>query len=171
DAIEREGIRRAREAIAQADHILVMQDDREPVGDESGAHVGSFPAHNPRTWIRNKIDLTGAAPGKTETDGGPVLRLSLKTGAGVDALKLHLKECAGYRGGEEQVFIARRRHLEALDRGQVGIERGLDLLDVGQAELLAEELRIAQQALSEITGTFTNEDLLGRIFAGFCIGK
>jgi tRNA modification GTPase len=169
DLIEREGIRRAREAIAQADHILLMEDDREPLG--GGQLPEGLPGHIPLTRIRNKIDLTGAEPGAAAVTGGTLFRVSLKTGAGLEALKRHLKECAGYRSDDDQVFIARRRHLDALEAGRGGIERGVGLVASGDAELLAEELRIAQRALSEITGAFSSDDLLGRIFAGFCIGK
>lgn len=169
DLIEQEGVRRAREAIAQADHILLVQDDRESAETESWP-VG-LPPDIPLTRIRNKIDLTGTVPGSSDSDGGVVVNVSLKTGVGLDALIQRLKECVGYRNDGEQVFIARRRHLDALEAGRGGVERGLGRLREGDAELLAEELRIAQQALAEITGEFTSEDLLGRIFAGFCIGK
>ena len=92
-----------------------------------------------------------------------------KTGEGIALLKQHLCDAVGYHPQDEGVFIARRRHLDALSRARVAIEAGYDCLGAG--ELLAEELRLAQQALGEITGTFSNEDLLDQIFSSFCIGK
>lgn len=101
-----------------------------------------------------------------------VIYLSAKTGDGMDLLTGHLQKAVGFHPEDEGVFIARRRHLDALQRAQTAIEAGYHCLTgMGAGELLAEELRQAQQALGEITGTFTNEDLLDRIFSSFCIGK
>jgi tRNA modification GTPase len=98
--------------------------------------------------------------------------LSAKTGAGINALRAHLKDCMGFQPAGEGTFMARRRHLDAMTRARAHVARGRTQLRQERAgELLAEELRLAQQALGEITGEFTSDDLLGRIFASFCIGK
>ncbi|QSA95995.1 tRNA uridine-5-carboxymethylaminomethyl(34) synthesis GTPase MnmE [Methylococcus sp. EFPC2] len=168
--VEREGIRRARAAIAQADRILLLSDDRET--DEGDECLAELPERMPVTRIRNKIDLSGRAPGIRESGHGVEIDLSVKTGEGLELLRRHLKECAGYDAEAGQVFIARRRHLDALDRARDAILSGLTQLRLNQApELLAEDLRQAQQALGEITGAYTTEDLLGKIFSSFCIGK
>ncbi len=170
DLVEREGIRRAREAIAKADLVLLMIDDRWP---ETGEDLLSdVPENLPVIRVLNKIDLTGRAAGLSETATGLTISLSVKTGVGLDDLRQHLKQCAGYDSGAGEVFIARRRHLDALARAHQAVASGLRHLQGACApELLAEDLRLAQQALSEITGAFTTEDLLGRIFGSFCIGK
>lgn len=101
-----------------------------------------------------------------------MLALSAKTGAGIDTLKAHLKECVGFRTNDLNVFIARRRHLDALKRASKNIQTGHHhLSETGSGELLAEELRLAQNILGEITGQVTSEALLGEIFSSFCIGK
>jgi len=170
DLVEQEGIRRARGEMAIADRVLWVYDDCGgfvPAQLESAA----LPAGVPLTLVRNKVDLSGAAPGLA---GGepPTIAISAATGAGLDALRAHLKDCAGYQGAGEGEFIARRRHLDALERVRVSLDRARDvLLDRGAAELVAEDLRQAQNALGEITGAFTPEDLLDRIFSSFCIGK
>lgn len=170
DPVEREGIRRARAAIEQADRILLMSDDRE--ADEGAECLAELPEKTLVTRIRNKIDLSGRAAGLHESERGVEIDLSAKTGEGLDLLRQHLKDCAGYDAEAGQVFIARRRHLDALDRARTAILSGLAQLRLNQApELLAEELRLAQQSLGEITGAYTTEDLLGRIFSSFCIGK
>lgn len=170
DVVEQEGIRRAREAIAKADRVLLMQDDRH--GEDEQELLADIPSAIPITRIRNKIDLTGKPAGLSETAAGTEISLSVKSGAGLEALRLHLKQCAGFDSGAGEVFIARRRHLDALSRAQLAIIQGLAQLQGPCApELLAEELRQAQLALSEITGAFTPDDLLGRIFSSFCIGK
>jgi len=171
DDIETEGIRRAREQIERADRVLLVLDDA--AGAELPSEVlKHVPPALPRTVIRNKIDLTGRAAGATNSTGAVEIALSAKTGAGVDDLRQHLKACMGFQSAGEGTFMARRRHLDAIRRAQVCIQRGkAQLQETRAGELLAEELRLAQQALSEITGEFTPEDLLGRIFSSFCIGK
>jgi tRNA modification GTPase len=122
--------------------------------------------------IRNKIDLSTANPGLTQTDVGMEVRISAKTGAGIDRLREHLKSCMGYQSQQEGIFMARRRHLQALDTAAEHLAQAIYQLQVLQAgELVAEELRLTQLALSEITGEFSSEDLLGKIFSSFCIGK
>ena len=172
DEIESEGIRRARMQMERAVRILLLVDDSAAdtaAFDEAQPHL---PAHVPRTLIRNKVDLSQRTPGIRDTEHGPELALSAKTGLGIDALRTHLKQCMGYQSAAAGTFSARRRHLDALRRARTHVEQGRAALTQRRAgELLAEELRQAQQALSEITGEFTSDDLLGRIFTSFCIGK
>jgi tRNA modification GTPase len=171
DEIESEGIRRAHEQMRRADRVLLVLDDtsHETLPPEVLRHV---PEKLPRSVIRNKIDLTGRAPGVTRTENETEIALSARTGAGMDQLRQHLKECMGFQSAGEGMFMARRRHLDAIRRAQACLLQGQARLRESRAgELLAEELRLAQQALSEITGEFTPEDLLGKIFSSFCIGK
>jgi tRNA modification GTPase len=169
DIVEREGIRRARAEIERADRVLLLIDDREP--EQADALLRDLPARLPVTRIHNKIDLTGHPPGLAETPDGMAVFLSAKTGAGLDDLLRHLKAAMGYESDAEGVFMARRRHLDAIARAQGFLDSAARQLDLRAAELLAEDLREAQNALAEITGEFTSDDLLGRIFASFCIGK
>ncbi len=172
DPIEAEGVRRARAAMQSADRILLLVDDQQDLAQQRAALQPHLPAGLPCTLVRNKIDLTGRPPGAQGSAHDLSIALSAKTGAGVDALRAHLKDCMGYRPAGEGTFMARRRHLEALARARQHVAHGRAQLAQQRAgELLAEELRLAQQALGEITGEFTSEDLLGRIFASFCIGK
>jgi tRNA modification GTPase len=173
DDIEREGVRRARAAIEQADHVLIVIDDSEPRPADS-ALLQQLPSGIPRTILRNKIDKTGRAPGLTKpaTASAPAeLAISAITGAGLDALRAYLKNCAGFTPNEAGTLSARRRHLEAIERARAHIDSALTQLQRRHGELAAEELRQAQLAFNEITGEFTSEDLLGRIFSSFCIGK
>jgi len=165
DRIEAEGIRRARDALAHADAVLWIQDATDP---EPGGPDEAVPEGASITIVRNKIDLSGDPPDMI--DG--VVNLSAKTGAGVDALRTRIRELAGYQNQGEGAFTARRRHLDALQRAAGHFASGRRALDESAAgELLAEELRLAQEALGEITGAVSSDDLLGRIFCEFCIGK
>jgi len=165
DRIEAEGIRRAREALANADSVLWIQD---ATATHQEAPRESLPAGVPVTVVHNKVDLSGDTPGLW---GGDVY-LSAQTGKGVDALRQRIRELAGYEGRGEGAFTARRRHIEALQKAALHFATGRRELEQSKAgELLAEELRLAHQALGEITGTFTADDLLGKIFSEFCIGK
>lgn len=171
DPVETQGIQRAWAEIVRADRVLLVVDDHAGVGDEDRAILQRMPENLPVTVVHNKIDLSGRAAAQWEDEVGDHVALSAKHGAGIDLLKRRLAEQMGYRGGEG-VFMARRRHLDALRRADAFLLQGQNSLHQRRAgELLAEDLRLAQQALSEITGEFTNEDLLGRIFAEFCIGK
>ena len=169
DVVEQEGMRRARAEIVQADHVLLLIDDTEPYGTD--LLLADIPAHLPLTHIHNKIDLSGRPAGHQMAEKNAVIYLSLKTGEGMELLFQHLKSCVGYAEASEGVFMARRRHLDAIDRAVVAVHRAVENFNSGVLELLAEELRLAQNALSEITGEFSSDDLLGRIFADFCIGK
>ena len=172
DIVELEGIRRAWNEIQTADRILMVVDDRYGLTAEDRALRARLPADTGVTVIYNKIDLSGREPDLQEGGWGTEILLSAKTGAGLEVLRQHLKACMGYRGASEGGFMARRRHLDAIGRAGEALDRARYQLEVARAgELVAEELRLAQNALSEITGEFTSEDLLGRIFASFCIGK
>ncbi|RKT44116.1 tRNA uridine-5-carboxymethylaminomethyl(34) synthesis GTPase MnmE [Thiocapsa rosea] len=169
DLVEREGVRRAREQIDQADLVLWVYDAAEgpdPLTRES------LPARVPVTRVRNKIDLYGMPPGSSEVETGTEIALSAKTGEGLDLLQSHLRDRAGLGALTEGAFVARRRHLDALHRGLAHLRSAQDALaQAAGAELVAEDLLQAQHAFGEITGRFTSEDLLGRIFSSFCIGK
>lgn len=172
DVVELEGIRRTQLELQQADHILLLVDDQAGISEQDHAILAALPADKPLTVIRNKIDQTGHPPQISYENGRTCISLSAKTAEGMSLLTQHLCNTVGFQPEEEGVFIARRRHLDALQRAQNAIETGYDCLTgMGAGELLAEELRQAQQALGEITGTFTTEDLLDRIFSSFCIGK
>ena len=172
DPIEQEGVRRAWREIERADRVLLLVDDQSGPGAEDRAILQRLPAQLAVTVVRNKIDLTGHAAQMTDVPEKPEIRLSVKTGAGLDLLETHLKRVMGYRGNGEDHFMARRRHLDAIARAVAHLDAGaLQLSQYRATELLAEELRLAQQALAEITGEFTSDDLLGRIFSSFCIGK
>jgi tRNA modification GTPase len=174
DAAEEEGVRRARTEMRRADRVLYVQDATR-VGERSAAEIAAeleeLPTDVPVTLVFNKIDLTGAAAHATQ--GAPTqIFLSAKTGVGLDLLRAHLKESAGYRDSESGALAARRRHLDALKRAQALVQSAAEVLQRPQTfELFAEDLRLAQRALGEITGEFTSEDLLGAIFGSFCIGK
>ncbi|MGA7801572.1 MAG: tRNA modification GTPase, partial [Gammaproteobacteria bacterium] len=172
DPVEREGIRRAWQAIEGADRLLLVVDDCLGWSEEEDAIVRRLPVELPRTVVYNKIDLSGAAPAVAGDPSSAEVHLSLRTGAGLDRLREHLKSAMGYQDGTQGAFMARRRHLDALARARGHLDEGRRQLETNRAgELLAEELRQAQQALGEITGEFTSDDLLGRIFSSFCIGK
>ena len=168
DRVEAEGIRRARNAMANADAVLWIQDATDAGHD---ALDEALPQDIPVTIVRNKIDISGDEPGVVEGDP-PCVMLSAKTGAGVDALHERIQALAGFRDTGEGAFTARRRHVHALRAAAGHFEAGRAALETGRAgELLAEELRLAQQELGSITGEVTSDELLGRIFAAFCIGK
>ncbi len=165
DRIEAEGIRRAREALASADAVLWIQDATD---DEHSLRDEELPDGVPVTIVHNKIDLSGDGAGLSDGE----VWLSARTGEGLDGLRRRIRELAGYEGRGEGAFTARRRHVRALRRAAGHFDAGRRALaDTGSGELLAEELRLAHRSLGEITGAFTADDLLGRIFADFCIGK
>lgn len=171
DIVEAEGMRRARTEIARADRVLLVVD---ATSDVTGAlrEIAPVSASQPVTIIRNKIDLSGEAPAIVSHGNCETIFLSVRSGKGMDLLREHLKRVAGFHGQDNDLFIARRRHLEALAAARHHVEQGARALHGSRAgELLAEELRLAQQKLGEITGEFGNEELLGRIFSNFCIGK
>ena len=176
DEVEQIGIERAWQEIEQADRVLFMVDstttnetDPEKLWPE---FIERLPKNMPVTVIRNKADLTGEALGYSEEEGYALIQLSARTGEGVTLLREHLKQAMGFSSSTEGGFLARRRHLQALEKASEHLNNGqYQLITFHAGELLAEELRLAQEALSEITGQFTSDDLLGRIFSSFCIGK
>jgi tRNA modification GTPase len=171
DEIESEGMRRARAAMERADRILLVVDDSVSNDAEVRELLRQLPSHSARTLIRNKIDLSQRAASRNEKPPVAEVALSAKTGAGIALLREHLQACMGFRPAGEGTFMARRRHLQALSLARDHLLLGQQRLQTGAGELLAEELRLAQHALGEITGEFTNEELLARIFSSFCIGK
>jgi tRNA modification GTPase len=171
DAAEAEGIRRAHGEMRRADRICYVIDGSEP-GAADAPPAEDLPSGVPVTVVHNKIDLTGAVPHADEQASPPRIYLSARTGAGIDLLRTHLKFRAGYLGAESSTFAARRRHLDALGRARALVDSAAKASGESRSlELFAEDLRLAQAALGEITGEVTSEDLLGAIFAGFCIGK
>lgn len=166
DRVEEEGIRRARKALQSADAILWIQDATEAKQADLNEDL---PEGVPVTVVRNKTDLTGDVAGYTEED---TVYLSAKTGEGLEALRQRIRELAGYQNLGEGAFTARKRHLDALERAAMHFATGRTALEETRAgELLAEELRLSQHALGEITGAVSSDDLLGKIFREFCIGK
>ncbi|MFO8141449.1 MAG: tRNA uridine-5-carboxymethylaminomethyl(34) synthesis GTPase MnmE [Marinobacter sp.] len=178
DEVERIGIARAWDEIRQADRILLMVD--ATTTDKTEPHeiwpdfIDQLPTNAPVTVIRNKVDLSAepigisAEPHQT----APVIRLAAKEAKGLEVLRDHLKQCIGFASTTEGGFLARRRHLDALERARDSLLQGQAQLEgYGAGELLAEDLRAAQDALGEITGHLTPDDLLGKIFSSFCIGK
>ena len=169
DPVEQEGVRRAWLEIEKAERILLVVDQQQPNDDNL---LENLPKSIEITRIHNKIDISGEVAGIKETENGIHVALSAKTGAGIDQFKTHLKECMGFEQSTEGKFMARRRHLTAIDTAHESIKAAQTNLQTVQAgELIAEELKTAQNALSEITGEFSSDDLLGRIFSSFCIGK
>lgn len=185
DVVEQEGIRRALAAIEQADRVLLMVDaSQEQVDNDNLDAYLDTPFFSPLrqalersslTLIQNKIDLAGQAPAllpAAQAGGAAVIRMSARQQLGMDLLRQHLKDCMGYQPEGEGSFIARRRHLDALDRAHDCLQQAAwQLNNHGAAELVAEDLRHAHRHLGEITGEFTTDDLLGRIFSSFCVGK
>jgi tRNA modification GTPase len=165
--VEREGIRRAHQEIAKADKVLLLLDSAEI--DMAG--LGDLPSGVDVIKVFNKIDLSKATSKLVETESGVEIYLSVKTGEGMDLLKQHLKQSVGFSETSDGVFIARRRHIEALKIAEQALINAADQLNAYAPELVAEELRQAQSGLSEITGEFSSDDLLGEIFSSFCIGK
>lgn len=176
DEVERIGINRAWEEIQKADRVLLMVDSTTTATDDPEQiwpeFVSKLEDKSKITVIRNKCDLTSEEPNIGEHHGHTLISLSAKADIGIENLRQHLKDCMGYANTTEGGFLARRRHIDALNRAESLLLTGQDqLLACGAGELLAEDLRQAQQHLSEITGEFSSDDLLGRIFSSFCIGK
>lgn len=178
DEVEREGIRRAWCEIEQADHILLVVDSADLTRGAKLIADELWPADAPIplpqksvTLVLNKSDVSGW-PVAIETGAPTAITLSARSGEGLDLLRDHLKASVGFQATAEGVFIARRRHVDALRRTQQLLLAGREQLEsTGAGELLAEDLKTAQRVLGEITGTVSADELLGRIFSSFCIGK
>ncbi|MFQ5469642.1 MAG: tRNA uridine-5-carboxymethylaminomethyl(34) synthesis GTPase MnmE [Gammaproteobacteria bacterium] len=171
DPVEKIGIQRAHDEIAVANRVLLVIDDSEPK-ETVDALLNLLPKDIAVTIIRNKADISGNRVAISDSGFGPQISLSAKTGEGIDLLCSHLKSIAGLGDTGEGLFTARRRHIDALNRAGQYLEDGkLQLIQSNAGDLLAEDLRQAHGALTEITGEFTSEDLLGKIFETFCIGK
>jgi len=178
DEIEQEGIRRAWAEIESADRVLLVVDGNALTGVDVD-FVGVCKENNqhlkreiPVTVVSNKCDLNDHPPAICLHGDITVVHLSAKTGAGIDLLKQHLKTSMGYHESGEGNFSARRRHLQALDQARNFLLNGQQqLLQAGAGELLAEDLRLCQTSLGEITGIVSSDELLGTIFSSFCIGK
>ena len=179
DKVEQEGIRRAWLEIDQADRVLVLVDNQQGIAEDDQQILNQLPKKLPITVIHNKIDLSNQEPAMYEepsafnqNDVHLHIKLSAKKGYGLDLLRTHLQQSMGYEKTNESSFLARRRHIDALTRAMnCTAHAKKQLVEIKAGELVAEELRQAQHALSEITGEFTSDDLLGEIFSSFCIGK
>ena len=169
DEVERMGIARTWSEIGKADVVLLLVDARAGVTRQDLELVARIPQGVKRVFVHNKIDLAGSAPRVQRGEAATSLHLSAKTGAGMDLLRAELLAVAGWRPGAEDLFMARERHLMALRQAAQHAARAGE--HFGRPELFAEELRLAQEQLSGITGEFAADDLLGEIFSRFCIGK
>jgi len=173
DVVEAEGIRRATAEMARADRVLFIIDTvDDPDARAFSEERPRLPAEVPVTVVLNKIDLATGIPLSDTVSGPPRVAISARTGAGIDVLRAHLRDCMGYQVADAGTVSARARHLDALARARRHVDAAeAQLREQRAGELVAEELRQAQVALGEITGAVTSDDLLGRIFASFCIGK
>ncbi len=170
DIVEREGIRRARDELQRADLAVLVSTD-EQLAQDLGL-LASLPVSAARIVVHNKIDLDASMARRDEIEGIAHLWLSARTGAGLELLVGELRKAAGHGEGNDGAFSARTRHIDALERAREHLHSAqFALCEQRAGELAAEELRQLQHALGEVTGAFSNEDLLGRIFADFCIGK
>jgi tRNA modification GTPase len=176
DPVERIGIERAWQALAAAELVLFLVDDRAGITAQDRALLERLPPGAEVVIVHNKCDLAERAPALVgaahSRDASVELRLCARSGAGLDLLKREIRRVAGLSASGESLFSARTRHVDALQRGLACVQDAeLRLRERAAPELAAEDLRLAQRALSEITGAFSTEDLLGRIFGQFCIGK
>jgi tRNA modification GTPase len=169
DPVEKIGVARSRATIENADVVVLVADSTKPATASLALIDGAVDKRLPIVRIMNKIDLSGDVPARRAVNGIIEVRLSAKTGSGMELLHEALLEAAGGRVDDEAVFMARERHLRALKGASQYLDQAA--LEIGRSELFAEQLRLAQRALSTITGEFTADDLLGEIFSRFCIGK
>lgn len=174
DIVEQKGIERTHTAIKNATMIIWLVDSSQQQPDSKAQVLDYVPADKPQLTVYNKIDLLNEQPRIEDEKNSINIHLSAKTGAGIELLRRKILEIAGwqYNSAGEGIFMARQRHLEALTQARAHLENAQRFTGNDyQLELLAEELRLAQSALSSITGQFTADDLLGEIFSHFCIGK
>jgi tRNA modification GTPase len=169
DEIERVGIARTWRALENANIALLLVDAAHGITETEKSIIARLPKDLPKVWVHNKIDLASQAPKKEIQADETHIHLSAKSGEGIPLLKSHLLSLMGWHSTSEGIFMARTRHLEAIAQVEVLIEHALE--EMGQAELVAENLRLTQTALASVTGEFTPDDLLGEIFSKFCIGK
>lgn len=169
DTVEKIGMARTRAALEKANLAMLVMDSTIGATAEDHAILASLPSSLPLISVYNKIDLLNQAPRMLCQNGKTAIHVSAKTGEGIDLLRKKLLEVAGWQPTGEGVFMARARHLQALTEARQRLQAAAQ--NFHQLELLAEELRLAQRALSTITGEFTADDLLGEIFSRFCIGK
>jgi tRNA modification GTPase len=169
DEVEKFGIARTWRATETANIALLLLDTAHGITDKEKSILDRLPQEIAKIWVHNKIDVSREKPEIRDNAAETHIYLSAKTGAGVDLLKTQLLKLAGYQASGEGVFMARARHLEALTQVHQHLQTAS--VQMNSAELVAEELRLAQEALSSITGEFTPDDLLGEIFSKFCIGK
>lgn len=173
DEVEKFGIERTWRAAQSANIALLLVDAAHGITETEKSILAHLPQEIRKIWVHNKIDATNEVAQVKEivqeNESSMHVYLSAKTGLGIDLLKSELLKLAGYENNSEGVFMARARHLDALNQVQTHLNFAAE--QIGSAELVAEELRLSQEALSSITGEFTPDDLLGEIFSKFCIGK
>ena len=169
DEVEKIGIARTYRALENAQVALLLVDAAHSIGDDEKSILDHLPQGIAKIWVHNKIDTTQETAKSVQKTNETHIYLSAKTGDGIDLLKLHLLQLIGFEQNAEGIFMARTRHLTALKQVDVHLLQAQSMMH--QSELIAEELRLAQEALSSITGEFTPDDLLGEIFSKFCIGK
>ena len=169
DPVERIGVERSLRQIEQSDIVLEIRDTQGTNDNGVASLPVSLPAGARKIIVINKIDLTGEKPERTSDGASEIVRLSAKSGAGVDLLRQALLDVSGRKSSDEVPFMARERHIVSLKQALTHTQRAR--AEVLRLELCAEELRLAQQALGQITGEFSADDLLGEIFSRFCIGK
>lgn len=169
DEVEKFGIERTWRAAETANIALLLVDAAHGIGEAEKTILARLPREIRKIWVHNKIDVGNTKPSCEQMDGATHIFLSAKTGSGLSLLKNQLLELAGYQSNSEGIFMARARHLQAL--AQVDAHLNVAKQQTNSPELLAEELRLAQDDLASITGEFTPDDLLGEIFSKFCIGK
>ena len=169
DVIEQEGIRRAHEEIKNADLVLLVYDSRDSELDLT--ILPDSVKDKPKIVIKNKIDLVDLKPRIHKVDNLMEIAISAKNGEGIDLVRGALSEFAGLNSSIEGVFLARKRHINAIEETLVFISNAIEQLEQGSSELVAEDLRQAGLQLSQVTGEFSSDDLLGEIFTSFCIGK
>jgi len=169
DEVEQHGIARTWRALEKADAALILIDAAQGITPAEKTVLDRLPSVLPKIWVHNKIDLQGEKPQTLLQGAVTHIYLSAKTGAGVDLLQEALLKIAGWQPAGGGIFMARARHLQALQQVGLHLQQALERLD--QPELAAEELRLAQESLGTITGKFSPDDLLDRIFSRFCIGK
>jgi tRNA modification GTPase len=169
DPVEKLGIERTWKAVHEADVLLLVDDIQRPNPTERDWILGNVSSKPKRIMVLNKIDAVGREPCRYQVEGEIRVEVSAKTAAGMALLRSAILEAAGHLPEADGVFLARERHLQGLERAAGRLEGAKTHRN--ELELFAEELRLAQRALAEITGEFTADDLLGEIFSKFCIGK